>query len=312
MLKKILGALILLAVIVIAVFAWMLRPADTSEIEARYMTGEDRYVEAAGQRWRVRETGPEDAPAIVLIHGFSHSLESFDGWADELDGDHRVIRFDLPGHALSAPREDGAYTVDDTVGQVAALLNEIAPPRFVIGGNSLGGLVAWRYAAERPERVAALVLVSPGGFPNLGVGDEPADVPGAVEAYLRFAPRPGVAQATAALYGDASRLDDARIDRIADLMKTEGTAQALIDRVSVFTLPDPEPDLARIEAPALIVWGGRDAMIPSAHAARFEAAMPDARALVYPGLGHMAMEEDPETTARDLRAFLDEVSGRDS
>lgn len=304
-LLSVLGGVILLVVLVVALFAWMLRPADTDAIEAEYFTGADRYVEAAGQNWRVRESGPDDAPALVLIHGFSHSLESFDGWADELDGEYRVIRFDLPGHALSDAREDGAYTVEDTVSQVAALLNEIAPPRFVIGGNSLGGLIAWRYAAARPERVEGLILVSPGGFPNLGVGDEPTPLPGAVEAYLRYGLRPGVEQATGALYGDPSRLTDARIDRISNLMRTQGTGEALIERVSVFTLPDPEPDLAGIEAPALILWGGLDRMIPADHAGRFEAALPDARARIYPGLGHMAMEEDPEATAREVRAFLE-------
>ncbi|MFW6300274.1 MAG: alpha/beta fold hydrolase, partial [Oceanicaulis sp.] len=173
MLLRILGALILIAVALIAAFAWLTRPVDPSEAQAAWMTPEDRMVEVGGERWRVRESGPQGAPAMVLLHGFSYSLESLEPLADALETDHRVIRFDLPGHALTGPREDGAYSVDATVDQVGALLDAIAPERFVLGGHSLGGLVAWRYAAAHPERLDGLVLIAPGGYPNLGVGDEP-------------------------------------------------------------------------------------------------------------------------------------------
>jgi pimeloyl-ACP methyl ester carboxylesterase len=201
-LLRILGGVILLAVLIIALFAWMLRPLDADAVAAQWMTSEDRFVTVDGERWRVRESGPETAPALVLIHGFSHSLEAWEPWADRLDDDYRIIRFDLPGHGLTGPRADAAYSVPDTVAQVSALLDAIAPDTFTIGGNSLGGLVAWRYAADHPEHVSGLVLVSPGGYPNLGVGDEPAPVPDAVRTYLTLAPQPGVAAATAALYAD--------------------------------------------------------------------------------------------------------------
>ena len=305
MIKRIIGALILLAVIVIAVLAFLGREPDAAEIESAYFTEDDRIVSAAGMDWRVRETGPEDAPVLVLIHGFSHSLEAFDPWAAELEDAWRVIRFDLPGHALTGPREDGAYTVDDTVAQVSALLDEIAPDRFALGGNSLGGLIAWRYAAENPERVSALVLAAPGGFANLGVGEEPADVPAAVRMFLTSPMEMTVRPATERLYGDPERLSDADVTRITDLMSAPGVGQALAERVAVFTLPDPEAALAELDVPALILWGAQDAMIPVDHAERFDAAMPDAEVIVYEDLGHLPMEEDPERTAADVRAFLD-------
>ncbi|MGJ3230491.1 MAG: alpha/beta fold hydrolase [Oceanicaulis sp.] len=304
MLLRILGALILIAVVVIALFAWLMQPVDRSEAQARWMTQEDRMVEAAGQSWRVRESGPEGAPAVVLIHGFSHSLESLEPLADALEADHRVIRFDLPGHALTGPREDRAYSVSDTVDQVAALLEEIAPDRFVLGGHSLGGLVAWRYAAQAPERVAGLVLIAPGGYPNLGVGDEPAPVPQQVKLYLTAAPMAGVEAATAALYADPSRITEAQLERIHAMMRVEGIGPALVERIEQFTLPDPNPILRTIEAPALIIWGQRDAMISPEHGPRFAAAMPDAELVLIDDAGHMPVEEQPEATAQAVRAFL--------
>jgi len=304
MLKRILGALILLAVVIIAVTAYLMRPAGVDQARERWMSPEDAIVETAGQSWRVRISGPETAPALVLIHGFSHSLETWQPWAQRLQRDYRVIRFDLPGHALSGVREDNAYSVDDTLEQVSALLDAIAPERFIIGGNSLGGLIAWRYAADNPERVSALILVSPGGYPNLGVADEPAPLPDAVRFYLNFAPQAGVVQATAALYANPSRITPDQLERIGALMRVKGVGEALIARVEQFTLPDPEPDLARITAPALILWGEADRMIPPGHGPRFADAIPDAQLLFIEDAGHMAMEERPDETVLAVRTFL--------
>lgn len=304
MLLRILGALLLIAVLVVAAFAWLMQPVDRSQAEAMWMTDEDRMVEAAGQTWRVRESGPVDAPAIVLIHGFSHSLESLEPLSDALEGDHRVIRFDLPGHALTGPREDGAYSVDDTVSQVAALLDQIAPERFVLGGHSLGGLVAWRFAAGEAERVDALVLIAPGGYPNLGVGDDPAPVPQQVRLFLTAAPMAGVRAATAALYADPSRISEAQLERIQAMMRIEGVGGALVERIEQFTLPDPNPALREIEAPALIVWGQRDVMISPQHGPRFAAALPNASLVLIEDAGHMPAEEQPEATAQAVRSFL--------
>jgi pimeloyl-ACP methyl ester carboxylesterase len=303
MLLRILGALILIAVLAIAVFVFLTRSGAPDQ-PAELPTGADRYVEAAGQTWRVREEGPAGAPALVLIHGFSHSLETWDAWAQDLSRDYRVIRFDLPGHGLTGAREDGAYSVADTVAQVAALLDAAAPERFVLGGSSLGGLVSWRYAADHPERVEALVLVSPGGFPIHGVTDEPAPIPLPVRLYLNTAPEVGVRAATRSLYADPAKVTDEQVARIRAMMTTPGVQDALLQRLERFTLPDPEPDLARVAAPALLLWGAADVMVPAAHAARFEAAMPDARVVILENAGHMPMEEAPEDSLMVVRNFL--------
>lgn len=304
-LLTILGILILLAVAAIALFAWMTRTPEPAEPPAP--AAGERMVEAAGMTWRVREDGPENAPAMVLIHGFSHSLESFDDWAATLSDRYRVIRFDLPGHGVTGPRSDNAYSNEETTAQVAELLDALEIDRFVIGGNSLGGLIAWRYAASNPQRVAGLVLVSPGGYSINNVGDEPVDVPMAVQLYLRLAPEAGIRLATQALYADPSRVTDERIAEIGQMMRQPGVGDALVARLTQFTLPDPEPLLASIEAPALIQWGAADTLVPAEHGPRFAAVMPDARLITYDDAGHALMEEIPAQSAEDVRAFLSEI-----
>ena len=309
MLLRILGALILIIVALIALFAFLMQPAGLDEARSTWMTDEDRLVEAAGQTWRVRESGPDGAPAIVLIHGFSHSLETWEPVADALEADYRVIRFDLPGHALSDVRSDSAYSVPETVNQVAALLDEVAPERFVIGGSSLGGLVSCRYAAAHPDRVDGLVLISPGGYPNLGVGDDPAPVPAQVRLFLTTAPAAGVQAATGALYADPTRISEDQIERIGALMRVEGVGQALVERIEQFTLPDPNPVLREIEAQAVVIWGQRDAMIPPTHGPRFAAALQNAELVLIEDAGHMPQEERPDQAADVMRAFLAGLDG---
>lgn len=302
LLLTILGILILLAVAAVALFAWFTRTPPPAEPPAP-ASGE-RMVDAAGMSWRVREDGPPDAPVLVLMHGFSHSLEGFDGWAERLSDSYRIIRFDLPGHGVTGPRSDNAYSNEDTTAQVAELVDALSLERFAMGGNSLGGLVAWRYAAANPDRVAGLVLVSPGGYSINNVGDEPVEIPLPMQLYLRLAPDAGVRLATQALYGDPARLSEERIAQVGQMMRQPGVGEALIARLEQFTLPDPEPVLASVSTPALVLWGTQDRMISAGHGERFAAIMPDARLITYDGAGHVAMEELPDDTARDVRAFL--------
>jgi len=285
------------------------RGVETATLKAKYLEPEDRHVEAAGLEWRVREEGPAGAPVIVLAHGFQVSLESFEPWAEILSEDYRVVTFDLPGHGLTGPDPQRRYSNEQTVELTAALIDALGLDAFVIGGNSLGGLIAWRYAAEHPDKVRGLILISPGGYSINNVTDEPVEPPAPVVLYLRTAPRAGVTQALNAIYADDSKVTEAEVERMRDLMRGRGVGDALVERLEVFTLPDPEPDLARIEDPALILWGAQDVMVPAEHAARFESAIPDARAIVYDDLGHVPHEEAPARTAADARAFIESLSG---
>ena len=283
--RTVIAFIVLAALIVIGAMAWMLtRPAadpaldQAARLDSPYWTDADRLVDIDGVMARVRSEGPADAPVIVMVHGFSYSLESWDGWAEDLSADHRVIRMDLPGHGLTGPDPLQRYSVPQTVEFLGALLDELGLDHVTLAGNSLGGLVSWRLAAQRPDLVDRLVLVAPGAYSINGVTDQPVAVPMGVSFYLTSAPEAMVAAASAGLYGDV--------------------------RLEVFTLPDPTADLARVQAPALVLWGGRDVMIPVEQAARIAADLPQAELIIHDDLGHILHEEDPARTVADVRAFL--------
>jgi pimeloyl-ACP methyl ester carboxylesterase len=305
--RTLMGLLAVLLVAIAAVWFFTRGGPDivTAVEDSPYWTSADRRVDLDGRAVRVRVEGPESAPVLVMIHGFSFSLESWDQWTSDLVTDYRVIRMDLPAHGLTGPDPQRRYSTTETVDFTADLLDALEIEDATIIGNSLGGLVAWRLAAERPDLASRLVLVAPGGYSINGVTEEAVPVPAAIAFYLRSAPQLMINAATAGLYGDASRMDPSVPERVGDLMQGEGVGDALVERIEVFTLPDPTEDLARVSAETLILWGRRDAMIPVDHADRFIADMQQARAIIYDDLGHIPHEEDPARTLADVREFLE-------
>lgn len=273
-------------------------------LQSPYFQSTDQIINVDGVEIRLREEGSKDAPAIIMVHGFTSSLETWDALADEFKSDYRVLRFDLPGHGLSGTDPNNDYSNERSVALFHKLIGSLEIEAPIILGNSLGGLVAWRSEVSYPGTASKLILISPGGYPINGVTEKPAAVPMMVKLYLTKAPRAGVKQATTALYGDPSKLSAARVEEIVDMMAQPGNGDALVKRAEQFTLPAPGPDLAKVLAPTLIIWGEKDIMVPVDHGSKFARAMPNAKLLTYEGVGHVPQEEAPKRLARDIREFL--------
>ncbi|MCG8443161.1 MAG: alpha/beta fold hydrolase, partial [Caulobacterales bacterium] len=268
MLSRILAALAALLALAVAALWWDHRDLAPATVEARYLTASDQFVEARGLRTRVRMDGPADAPPLILVHGFAHSLETWEGWSDALSGTFRVIRFDLPGHGLTGPDPDERYAVADHAAFIGAVMDALGLERAHVGGNSLGGLAAWRFALAQPERVDRLVLVDAGGFSINGVTEHPVTVPAPMEALLRAAPRGGVRIIAEAALADPAKATPEMVARMRDMMRRKGNGGAMVRGLELFTLPEPSADLARIGAPTLVLWGAQDGLIPLEHGRR--------------------------------------------
>jgi len=277
---------------------------DTATAEA-VAAPRQHYVELDGALVRVREEGPEDAPVLVLLHGFTMSLESWDGWAERLNERYRIVRYDLLGHGMTGPDPLRRYAPEERVEVLRALLDALGIERASIGGNSFGGLIAWRFAAEYPDRVDRLILVDSGAYSIYGVTDQPVPVPDAMRAYLTSVPEAAFQASLAQIFADPSRLAAGRARQMRAMMTRPGNGEAFIGHLEEFVLPEPTEALGRVAAPTLILWGEADAVIPLDHAARIAAAIPDARVITWPGVGHAPQEEIPAETAAAARAFLE-------
>jgi pimeloyl-ACP methyl ester carboxylesterase len=184
-------------------------------------------------------------------------------------------------------------------------MDRLGLARASLAGNSIGGRIAWRFAATHPERVIKLVLVAPDGFESDGIvyGRAPV-VSGTARAMRYVLPKFLIRMNLAAAYGDPAALSDETVDRYYDLMRAPGVREAIIARMEQTVLEDPRPLLQRIEVPVLLVWGGKDAMIPASNAADYQRELPNARLALFPELGHVPQEEAPDDTAAAVKAFL--------
>jgi len=297
-------ALPLLATALGAVWLWTPdRPREA--LEARYLDAPGDMVKVAGLRLHVRDTGPKDGPAVIMLHGFGSSLHTWEPWARALDDDYRIIRVDLPGSGLSEPDPADDYSDGRTMQVIIALMDRLEVGRASFIGNSIGGRIAWRFAAENPERVEKLVLISPDGFESPGntYGQKP-EIPALARAMQYVLPKPLLRTNLAAAYGDPKTLTDITVDRYYDLMLAPGVRRAMLARMEQTVREDPVPLLRRIRAPVLLVWGEKDAMIPFSNAADYTKVLPHSRLVAFPGLGHVPQEEAPAKSLVPVEAFL--------
>ncbi len=295
--------LLLAVVVVVGLGLWLYTPdRPFAALQAKY-GGE--YVVAAGAKLRVKDTGPRDAPAVILLHGFGASLDTWDPWAAALSQPYRVIRFDLPGFGLTGPDPSGDYTDQRTVLVLAALMDQLGLPRASLIGNSLGGKIAWNFAVAYPDRVQKLILISPDGFasPGFEYGKKPK-LPFILRLLPYVMPRPMLRMNLAVAYADKSKLTDATLTRYDDMMRAPGDRTAMLARMQQVMLQNPEPLLRRIQAPTLILWGEQDAMIPFSNSADYMRNIPHATLVALPGLGHVPFEEAPAQSLPAVEAFL--------
>ena len=275
-------------------------------VEAQYLQQPGDLVEVAGTTVHLRDSGPRDGPPVILIHGFGSSLQTWNAWAAALESDRRVIRFDQPGHGLSPADRTGDYSDARVMAVVIGIMDRLGVGRADLVGNSIGGRIAFTFAATHPERVRKLVLVSPDGYESpgfrYGVAPEVPMVAGAMRLWL---PRPLLRLTLGTAFADSAAVTEPLVSRYYDLIRAPGVRAAMLERMRQTVLVPPEPLLARVRAPVLLLWGEEDALIPVSTAGGYVRALPHVQTVLLPQLGHVPQEEGPERSLQPVRAFLD-------
>lgn len=306
---KALGILLMLAALGFAVAKAPDRSLDS--LLPRWAPPPSDFLELDGQLVHYRDQGPASDPLpLVLIHGTSASLHTWEGWATELARTRRVISMDLPGFGLTGPRADGDYRDARYVAFVRQLLSRLGVGRVIVAGNSLGGAIAWQLALADPGRVAGLVLVDAAGHDfqpeSVPLGFRIARIPVLREGMRWVLPRRAVENSVRDVYGNPSRASTALVERYYELSLRAGNRVALMQRMDQLA-PGPVERLGEIRVPTLILWGAKDRLIPPRWGQAFHQAIPGSRLVTFPGLGHVPQEEDPAATLAALRDWLPQV-----
>ena len=303
------GAIVLLLVAGIAAVWAPDRSAE--DLGTRWATPPSEFVLVDGMKVHLRDEGPRDDPnPIVLLHGTSSSLHTWDGWAQALQAKHRVIRVDLPGFGLTGPTPDGNYQMPVYSHFVASLMDTLQVQHAVLAGNSLGGYVAWKTAVDYPDRVSKLILVDAAGYAttatSVPIGFKLAQIPMLSGLMANILPRKVIESSLRNVYGDPSKITTELIDRYYELALRTGNRKSLAARFSQNKAGEFEAQILQIKQPTLVIWGGLDRLIPPENAEKFHRDIANSQVVMFGKLGHVGHEEDPAATVAAAKAFLDQ------
>ncbi|MDZ7628996.1 MAG: alpha/beta hydrolase [Parvularculaceae bacterium] len=312
--RMIAGAAGFLAVLGLAFLA--LRTPDTNreDMVAKYGGPDATFADGAGgMRVHWRDQGCRDCPAIILLHGSNASLHTFEAMIADLAGEYRIITYDQPGHGLTGPHPRDDYSAAGMFEALNAVANAARLDRFFLGGNSMGGWVAWRYALAYPERVEGLVLIDAAGAPlrdgetapPLNVGFRLLRNPMLRPLIRQITPRSLVGKSLKESVADPAIVTEAMVDRYWELLRFPGNRRASAIRAMAPREPEYFERIAEITAPSLLLWGAKDTLIYASAATTFDGRLPNADVVILDNVGHLPMEEAPAATANAIRRFLE-------
>ena len=304
---KVLGALLAVAVLAFGMAAVVYRDHPAAEVEARWATSPSQFVVIDGVRLHYRDEG--SGPPVVLLHANYASLFMWEPWAAALKDRYRVIRVDLPAHGLTGPEPSGDYTLQRIQRLFEGFVDARGLQRFTVIGTSIGGTVAMRYAADHPERVERLGLISPGSLEKRVRGrTTPAQVPRVFDLITLVTPKSFTRFMLTNDYGDPARVGEAVVDEWWSMWMREGNRAAMLGLLRQYVSGGVEDRIRAVRAPVLLLWGERNKRVPLALAYETRDLLvnaPEVRLEVLPGIGHMLVQEAPDESARIVRDWLD-------
>ena len=259
-----------------------------------------------GRNWPYLEGGDASKPLLLLVHGFAGNKDNWSMIAPYLTRDYHVIAPDLPGFGENERNPDLAYDLQAQTARLKAFADALGLSRPHVGGNSMGGWIALRYAIDYPDALASLILLNNAGVN--GANESELQKQAANEDYnplvlanLEDADRlvamvvhkpPHIpARLKPVLYADGLKYRD-QLDTIFWVIATEGRDHPLNDR------------LGEVKVPTLIIWGRHDKLLDVSCVPVLEAGIAGSVSHIFEHVGHVPMIEDPKATAAVMKGFL--------
>ena len=306
MAKKILVA----ALIIIFAALSFLYKSDIrlEELKQQYTNEQSKFVTIEGINVHYRDEGNKtDSIPLVLIHGTSSSLHTWDSIVPALLNKKRIIRLDLPAFGLTGPHPKRDYSIAFYNQFIDSFLSTIGVQQYIIAGNSLGGSIAWNQALSYPQKVKQLILINSGGYPKKNekgnIGFKLASMPVIGDILVKFTPRSLIRKSIEDVYADKSKVNEQLVQRYYDLLLREGNRQATLDIFKQRKYASVEK-IKSINTPTLIIWGEEDQLIDVSNAYLFKKDIQGSELVIIPKTGHVPMEENPKQVNLAIISFL--------
>ena len=288
-------------------------PSDISKesIEAKYLLESSDFIEIDGVNIHFAIDGR--GPDLLLLHANYANLIDWNPWVDQLKKHFRVIRIDIPGHGLTEADPSNDYSMQRTVFLLENFLNELKIDTLSIAGASLGGTTSLHYASQNPEKIDNLILVSPGALnPRVRGRTEPVTLPKPFEIIAYITPKIITETLLKGGFGDPNNVTDQLIKRWHDLLLREGQRDAQIARVNQYVSGDIDRVLSEVRAPALIMWGKKNNVVPVDLAYEMKDMMKNSlriEMIIYESGGHQLVQELGIQTGKDALEYLMNYEG---
>jgi pimeloyl-ACP methyl ester carboxylesterase len=292
----------LIALGVVAVLLLVNTVVTDRETKSAEASHGSRIIDLPGGDLNYKEAGDRDDPTIVLLHGFSASLNWWDRVAPELaDRGLRVIRFDLLGHGGSEKPRDG-YAPDEQADLIAQALRKLRVRRATVAGHSMGGTVAIALAERERRLVRKLAVI--GTPPRDGFADLPflgrvATWPVAGELVRRFAPDQAIKAGLDSAFAEDVHVPDQFVDDLDEM--TYSAYDKSSSEAGDFVEDKPNSErVADARVPLLVIFGTEDEIVEPEAADRWKKDVPRARVVTMRGVGHSPHWERPREVTQQL------------
>ena len=273
-------------------------------IEKKYTNNASKFIWIDDLKVHYRDEG--QGMPIVLIHGTSSSLHTWEDWTKVLTQTHRVIRMDLPAFGLTGPNANHDYSMEYYASFLDQFLTKLDIDSLYLAGNSLGGQIAWYYTSHHLDQIKKLVLLDPAGFydaEEIPFVFKLARIPLINQLVGKITPKYFIEKNLKEVYFDTEKITDSLIERYHDLTLRVGNRAAFIAKANE-PMIDHTARLKLITTPTLILWGRNDHWIPVAHATRFSKDLPHSKVEIMEDTGHVPMEERPLQSVAHTLQFL--------
>ncbi|AYC35100.1 alpha/beta hydrolase [Pseudomonas cavernae] len=255
------------------------------------------------------EGGPADGQTILMLHGFGANKDNWPRFAKYFTERYHVIAVDLPGFGDSS-KPNASYDVGTQVERLAAFTKALGIDKFHIIGNSMGGQISALYAARHPEQILSVALLD-----NAGVtAPKPSEL---FERLQRGEPNPLVVSKPEDfdkllnfVFVDPPRLTEGVKQYLANLaVRSSGHNGKIFQQLIERYIP-LEPELPKIQAPTLLLWGDQDRVLDVSSIDVMKPLLKKPTVVIMKDCGHAPMLERPQETAEHYQAFLDSVQNQ--
>lgn len=254
------------------------------------------------------EGGPKDAPTILMIHGFGADKDNWLRFAKPLTSDYHVIALDLPGFGDSS-KPEASYDVGSQTERLAAFSKQLGLHKLHLIGNSMGGHIAALYAARYPEQVLSVALLDNAGITSPKQSEMFQRIENGEANPLLVNNAADFSNMLKFLFVNQPPIPEALKRHFAErAIASQSFNQKIFAQLRERYIP-LEPELGKIQAPTLILWGDQDRVLDMSSIAVMQPLLKHPTVVIIKDCGHLPMIERPDETAAHYREFLDSHQG---